>query len=135
MANRARGTLRRKAAAGTKVYVSPANLAPLLDERQLVSPVAPYTRFMGERRASDDFRGIGNAEAFKLIAEEFKALSDGERKVRSSALFALSKNTHTNTPSQKYIDVYEKEKASYAAQFEKVYGRLPGKKPLTNTAS
>lgn len=55
----------------------------LVDDRVGKSPPrSSYLRFFVERMQSGDFKGIRIPEASKLVANEWKALSDGEKKVR-----------------------------------------------------
>jgi hypothetical protein len=44
-------------------------------------PPNPYAQFFGERSATGDFKGIAAPERGALIANEWRALSAGEKKV------------------------------------------------------
>jgi hypothetical protein len=46
-----------------------------------VKKVSPYNVFLKDRHASGDFKGIKSTEAIGLIANEWKSLSAGEKKV------------------------------------------------------
>lgn len=81
-ANNARTQLRSKLK-GTTTRRTPLHTSKLVDDRQVKRPRSAYISFTGERRASGDFKNIGITESAKLIAEEWKALSAGEKKVCS----------------------------------------------------
>jgi hypothetical protein len=44
-------------------------------------PESGYLKFSIERRASGDFKNIALGDATKLITQEWKDLSDGDKKV------------------------------------------------------
>ncbi|KAH7080557.1 hypothetical protein BKA63DRAFT_246760 [Paraphoma chrysanthemicola] len=78
-ANKARSRLRRIVKTGiAKKY--PAHTQKLEDDRQPKRLRNAYTLFFAERRSSGDFKGISAIDASKLIAAEWKALSEGEKK-------------------------------------------------------
>ena len=54
------------------------------DERLVKKPMTPYLQFSVNRRASGDFKSIKLADAQKLIAQEWHALTEGEKEVRLS---------------------------------------------------
>jgi hypothetical protein len=80
-ANNARRSLRRKL--GDKVKGT-SKYKPIKDERLVKRPVTSYLQFSINRQASGDFRNIPVSERSKLISKEWKALSEGEKKVPSS---------------------------------------------------
>ena len=53
------------------------------DDRLVKRPQNTFSRFLKERHASGDFKGIKLSEATGLIAREFKGLTDSEKKVSS----------------------------------------------------
>ncbi|KAF2031990.1 hypothetical protein EK21DRAFT_61887 [Setomelanomma holmii] len=79
-ANNARARLRKllKSSAGKRRY--PIHTQKLEDDRQPKRLRSSFTVFFTERHASGDLKGIKVTEATKLIAEEWKALSEGEKK-------------------------------------------------------
>ena len=77
-ANRARAQIRRKLdLKGTQKYSS------IKDERAVKRPATSYIQFMVNRQASGDFKNIAIPERARLIAKEWKALSESEKKVRN----------------------------------------------------
>ncbi|USP74223.1 hypothetical protein yc1106_01497 [Curvularia clavata] len=78
IANLARAQLRKKLA-GTQKRM-PAHTAKLNDDRRVKSAPTPYIVFSKARHASGDMKGIAVTEAAKLIANEWKALSESEKK-------------------------------------------------------
>ena len=54
---------------------------PIADDRAPKRAAGAYIIFVKERFATGDFKGISNVEAVKLIASEWKQLSDAEKKV------------------------------------------------------
>jgi hypothetical protein len=56
----------------------------LEDDRALKQPLSGYLRFSMERRNSGDMKSISLTEVSKLAAQEWKALSAGEKKVSFS---------------------------------------------------
>jgi hypothetical protein len=71
--------LRTKYADKTKKR--PAHTTKLVDDRHPKGLTPTYTYFFTERMASGDFKGIKLQDYSKLIGEEWKALSAGEKKV------------------------------------------------------
>jgi len=80
-ANLARNQLRRLSTAKKQ----PANTEKIVDGRHVKRQLTSYNLFFTERIQSGDFKGIIIADAARLIGQEFKALSAGEKKVRISA--------------------------------------------------
>lgn len=79
IANLARAKLRRRLdAKGAKKW--PA----IRDERQVKRYTTSFMQFSISRQASGDFKNIALGERAKLIAQEWKALSDEEKQVRDS---------------------------------------------------
>jgi hypothetical protein len=78
IANNARNQLRKKLAARKG---RPAYTEKLIDDRRVRPPNA-YNIFFIERYATGDMKGIKVTEAAKLIASEWKVLSEAEKKVR-----------------------------------------------------
>ena len=90
-ANAARAMLRRKhKLSGKELKTSqhPSHTSKLIDERQPKHPGSPFTVFTKIRFASGDFKNIRVIEAIKLVANEWKALSADEKKVRSHGCFS-----------------------------------------------
>lgn len=58
-----------------------AHTARLVDDRHVKRALTPYNYFFTERMTSRDFKGIKVHDSSKLIAEEWKALTAGEKKV------------------------------------------------------
>jgi hypothetical protein len=56
-------------------------LSPIKDERLVKRPESGYLKFSIERRASGDFKNIALGDATKLITQEWKDMSDGDKKV------------------------------------------------------
>jgi hypothetical protein len=82
LANNARSLLKRRAAAaapGTKRGIRSLN--KIRDERQVKRGQSGYLTFALERRESGDYKNIKLSESSKLISEEWKALSAGQKKV------------------------------------------------------
>jgi hypothetical protein len=52
------------------------------DERRAKQPMTAYLFFLSSRHASGDFKGITVADRTKLMAQEWKSLSEEERSVR-----------------------------------------------------
>ncbi|KAF2171170.1 hypothetical protein M409DRAFT_63548 [Zasmidium cellare ATCC 36951] len=77
-ANNARSTLRRKLEKA-RPKGKRSKWAPIHDERAVKRPVNSYAQFALNRNASGDFKGITLTERSKLIAQEWKALSDQEK--------------------------------------------------------
>lgn len=81
MANRARHALKRK----LNLKKGSTKWNQIQDERAVKRPLTPYIQFSVDRHASGDFRNIGIGERAKLIGQEWKALSESEKKVRFAA--------------------------------------------------
>jgi hypothetical protein len=80
-ANNARQQLRRLLKnVGKRRY--PPHTSKIVDDRQPKRPRTPFILFTVERWATGDLKNIKTSEAAKLISEEWKALSAGEKKVR-----------------------------------------------------
>jgi hypothetical protein len=77
IANIARAQLRKKLAGTQKC--TPAHTAKLHDDRHVKTSVRPYIAFTRARHASGDMKGISVPQAAKLIAKEWKKLSESER--------------------------------------------------------
>lgn len=82
-ANLARAQLRRKLK-GTMKRKYSAHTTKIVDDRQVKGRVSAYASFLKERHSTGDFKNIKVGDAGKLISEEWKALSAGEKKVRNS---------------------------------------------------
>lgn len=76
LANLARIQLRRQFPTQKSKWVE------LQDERRPKRPSTPYLVFSINRQASGDFANIKIGERAKLIAQEWKALSESEKSVR-----------------------------------------------------
>jgi hypothetical protein len=77
IANNARAQLRKLLADTYKT--KPAHTDKLLDDRAVKRPTSIFATFVKERHASGDFKNINLQDAMKLIANEWKALSAGEK--------------------------------------------------------
>lgn len=75
LANLARVHLRRQFPKQKSKWVE------LQDERRPKRPQSPYLSFSVNRQASGDFANIQLPQRAKLIAQEWKALSEGEKSV------------------------------------------------------
>jgi hypothetical protein len=82
-ANNARTQLRRLRRHPTNKRINPPHTSKLVDDRQVKRPVNAYARFNADRQATGDFKNIPLGDSAKLIAQEWKSLSAGEKKVRS----------------------------------------------------
>ncbi|KAJ4367499.1 hypothetical protein N0V83_007082 [Neocucurbitaria cava] len=80
VANRARLLLRKKLVGTAKGKKGPAHTAKLHDDRHVKQAGNAYVKFFTERHASGDLKGISATDAAKLIGNEWKALSAGEKK-------------------------------------------------------
>ncbi|WPG99144.1 Hypothetical protein R9X50_00195500 [Acrodontium crateriforme] len=99
-ANRARASLRLKTK-GTKT--SARKWAPIKDERQVKQSVSSYVLFSTDRHSSGDFVNIKITDRSKLIAEEWKALSESE-KSKYNRLAAQDKERYTEEYTATYGD-------------------------------
>ena len=72
-ANNARKQLKRK---NKKTYAN-----PIKDDRLVKAGLSPYILFARERHASGDLRGMPISESGKLIGQEWKGLTAGEKEV------------------------------------------------------
>lgn len=124
IANLARARL-RKLLPKLKSKRSHAHTHPIRDSRLVKQPPAAFSRFTSERHSSGDLKGIGLAEASKLISNEWKALSASEKKVRSIALDVSC----LLSLLQKYEDAYALEKVEFQREYERTYGHKPGASP------
>lgn len=61
----------------------PPNTRKIIDDRHVPRPATAFARFFGERKSSGDMKGISTRESGKLISEEWKAMSESEKKVLS----------------------------------------------------
>lgn len=59
----------------------PTKWPAIEDGRIPKSPLTPYIQFFQERQASGDLTGIAQSESTKLIAQEWKDLSDASKQV------------------------------------------------------
>lgn len=64
---------------------------PIEDDRQVKHPISAWSFFFAERQASTDFQGIAVPERARLIAAEWKALSDSEKQVCIQQSYCESK--------------------------------------------
>ncbi|KAF2120515.1 hypothetical protein BDV96DRAFT_641193 [Lophiotrema nucula] len=103
IANNARARLRKLLKGKQKS--APAHTAKIQDDRQYKKGPTSYAMFIKDRYASGDLKGIGVGEAAKLISNEWKSLSAGEK--------------------QKYNDAYAAERTSRAGEFQRAYGHAP----------
>lgn len=95
-ANKARVQLRRKLLK-TKGSRG-AHTEQLKDDRLPKGPVQAYIIFTAERWASGDMKGLLARESGKVIAEEWKALTAGEKKVCNAHYISEShSHLHRNT--------------------------------------
>lgn len=78
MANRARTLLKRRY---PDVVKHTPKWSLIKDERRPKRPVSAYLQFSINRNASGDFNRISFADRGKLIGQEWKALSESEKKV------------------------------------------------------
>jgi hypothetical protein len=62
--------------------IKPGKHLKIDDPRIPKRPLPAYILFVKERYTSGDFKGISPVEAAKILAQEYKALSESERKVR-----------------------------------------------------
>ena len=77
-ANKARKTLR------SKLKDRPSEVKkwkPIRDERSVKRPMTSFAHFCTSRHASGDFKHLRASEAAKLLGQEWKALSEGEKQV------------------------------------------------------
>lgn len=81
-AQKARSRLKILVRQNSKTKISSAALGPIKDDRQVKRPSGPYILFFKERVESGDMKDIAFVDAPKLVAEEWKNLSQGEKKVR-----------------------------------------------------
>lgn len=80
LANNARTQLRAKLK-GTIKSGHPAHTTRLVDERLPKRPASAFSQFVKDRHATGDLKGIKVTDSMKVISEEWKALSAGEKKV------------------------------------------------------
>ncbi|KAH7388779.1 hypothetical protein BKA66DRAFT_59620 [Pyrenochaeta sp. MPI-SDFR-AT-0127] len=80
IANNARAKLRARYEKSEKKGRSPSYTAKIHDDRHVKRPSSPYALFSKERWASGDLKGINATDSLRLIANEWKALSTGEKK-------------------------------------------------------
>jgi hypothetical protein len=100
IANNARAQLKVKLAG--KYKSMPAYTKPIKDDRIPKHPLNPFGRFLSERWASGDMKSMSVGDAGKLIGNEWKSLSAGEKK--------------------KYEDAFNTELEAYYAEFKRTYG-------------
>ncbi|KAI7241314.1 hypothetical protein KC330_g655 [Hortaea werneckii] len=112
IANLARATLRRKA----QLEKGQRTKWPAIqDERHVKRPMTAYFHFLTNRQASGDFRNIAIIERTKLIAQEWKALSEEEK--------------------AKYKALQETEMKRYHDEYQTVYGHPPPQQQQQPTAA
>ena len=76
-ANNARSQLRRRKLAKPRS----STWSPIQDDRAVKRPASAYIQFTINRHASGDFKNIPLAERARLMAQEWKALAESEKKV------------------------------------------------------
>jgi hypothetical protein len=64
------------------------------DERQTARPMSAFLFFVVARHASGDFKGIIPSDRTKLIAQEWKALSEEEKSVRKTGETTIEEIDH-----------------------------------------
>ncbi|KAF2833063.1 hypothetical protein CC86DRAFT_399713 [Ophiobolus disseminans] len=79
LANNARSQLRRLLKNTTK-RTHPLHTSKIIDEREVKQPTNAYAAFVRARHATGDLKNIPLPEGAKLLSEEWKALSAGEKK-------------------------------------------------------
>ncbi|KAM3419125.1 hypothetical protein BST61_g5073 [Cercospora zeina] len=77
--------------------------APLSDERRPKPPLSSFMKFNVDRQSSGDFTNIAFGERAKLIAKEWKALSQSEK--------------------DKYYRSYSQDRQQYLEEHARVFGR------------
>ncbi|KAF2771671.1 hypothetical protein EJ03DRAFT_372631 [Teratosphaeria nubilosa] len=103
-ANRARKALRRKAEVQRKkghkiVWVE------IEDERAVKGPMTPYAAFNANRQKSPDFNNISFVDRSRLVAQEWKAMSQEEK--------------------NKYQLLRDQDMKRYVAEYSSTYGHPP----------
>jgi hypothetical protein len=113
LANNARLLLNRKIGK-TKHY-------HLKDDRAPKRPVTSYSRFVRDRWATGDFKGITLADSSQIINRDWSALSDVARKV--SSYHSLSSTDLMNL--KEYEAAAELDRQRYKTEYRTVYNRDP----------
>ncbi|KAK5120526.1 hypothetical protein LTR85_006181 [Meristemomyces frigidus] len=110
-ANRARTTLRRKSKAVETGKRKIGQWPAIHDERAVKRPLSAFAQFTTNRHASGDFKNITLPERSKLIAQEWKALSENEK--------------------DKYKALQAEDSKRYVDEYSNAYGHTP---PFHNDA-
>jgi hypothetical protein len=118
LANLARAKLRRQFPAQKVKW------AAIKDERRPKRPQGAYVIFSVTRQSSGDFAHIKLTDRGKLIADEWRALSDSEKSVCAMSRFRPQVSSLTNV-AQKYEQAFKKNSERYAEEFIRVYGHPP----------
>lgn len=93
-----------------------------------------YAQFTKARWASGDLRGVPIVDAAKLIAEEWKALPEAQKKVWRSPRGTRLRPTMTNI-FQGYVDEVAADMRRYKTEFQTVFGHEAGARPTTKTSA
>jgi len=101
-ANAARAVLRREAAKDGKGRRALSKWSAIHDERAVKRPINAFTYFSVNRHSSGDFRNISLVDRSKLISQEWKALSEEEKK--------------------KYFNLQHSDRERYASEFQETFG-------------
>ncbi|KAF1814217.1 hypothetical protein P152DRAFT_456446 [Eremomyces bilateralis CBS 781.70] len=116
LANIARKSLNHRAKSGKTGTAHSAKLVrPIKDERQVKQPLNALILYTKQRWESGDLKGIAPSEAMKLVAGEWKALGEAEKKI--------------------YTDMQAGEVARYEREYKQTYGHPRPAKPTKAGAS
>lgn len=85
-ANAARRRLRHILTKDGQLKKGSSAYKAIVDDRQVKRPAGAYVLFSGERYESGDLKAISLSDSGKLVREEWKAMSQAERKVCSESI-------------------------------------------------
>lgn len=100
--------------------IKPGKHLKIDDPRIPKRPLSSYILFVKERYNSGDFKGINSVEAARILAQEFKGLSDSEKKVGYMNQFMGKNNADFTT--QLYDNLATAERERYTKEMSSTFG-------------
>lgn len=99
--------------------------ASIQDDRVPKAPITPFFQFYQERQGSGDFLNIAQTETSKLIAQEWKDMSDASKQVRRARLDIVSLHADSR---QSYNETYREQREDYVKAYTEATGVAPGER-------
>jgi hypothetical protein len=106
LANAARSRMRKMMQDSSSKLVKYSNLREIPDERKVFRPRTAFSQFVKDRITDADFNGIALGQRAKLLAAEWRALSEDEKKVYQD---------HAAADKERYVAEKAESEAKYGS--------------------